>query len=175
MPPAALPRKMLPPPVTMATSTCWSRTLLTWRAIVLTVSWSMPKPCSPMRASPLSLRRTRQYLGASAAPVAIASALGLAFTGGDVDLRRLPPPEAGEPGDDDVLLQLDGGLVDQVLDLLLLVLGPLLLHQAVLLEIGVELAFGDFLRARPLTLLFGLGDSNVSLAPDLRLRHLPPP
>src|SRR6202171_6438553 len=172
MPPAALPRKMLPPPMTMPTSTCWSRTLLTWRAMVLTVSWSMPKPCSPMRASPLSFRRTRQYLGASAAPVAIAAALGLAFTGGEIARGRLPHPETREPGYDDVLFELNGGLVDEVLDFLLVVLGPLLLHQAVLLEVGVELALGDLFGDRLLPLLVGLGDSNVSLAPDHRLRHL---
>src|ERR1700737_3690814 len=171
MPPAALPRKMLPPPMTMATSTCWSRTLLTWRAMVLTVSWSMPKPCSPMRASPLSFRGRRQYLGAPAAPVPRPPP-GLAVPRGVIAPARPPPPETREPGYDDVLFELDGGLVDEVLDFLLVVLGPLLLHQAVLLEVGVELALGDLFGDRLLTLLVGLGDSNVSLAPDHRLRHL---
>src|ERR1700730_16731852 len=172
MPPAALPRKILPPPMTMATSTCWSRTLLIWRAMVLTVSWSMPKPCSPIRASPLSLRRTRQYLGASAAPVAIEVALGPAFTGGHVQDRGLAHPEAGEPGDDDVLFELDGGLVDQVFDPLLVVLGPLLLHKADLGEERVELALRDLVRHGLLTLFLGLGHGNLALPLDQRCGDL---
>src|SRR5258708_13637869 len=124
MPPAELPLKMLPPPITMATSTCRSRTRLTCRAMVLTVSWSMPNPNSPRSASPLSLRSTRRYFGAWAAPGAIAVRLSLARDFGaraGVDYGRLADLEPVKARHHDVLLELTDRLVDQLLALLLFV------------------------------------------------------
>src|SRR5258708_3170353 len=164
MPPAELPRKMLPPPMTMATSTCRSRTRLTCRAMVLTVSWSMPKPEGPRSASPLNLRSTRRYFGAWAAPDAIAVRLSLArdFAGGArVHHGGLADLEARESRDNDVFFQLRDPLVDQLLDLLLFVLGPLLLHQAVLAEESIQLALAALLGPRLLALIPPVLDPRV--------------
>src|SRR5882672_2339380 len=55
------PRKMLPPPMTITTSTPRSRTSWTCRAMSCTASGQMPMPCPPPRASPESLSRMRRY------------------------------------------------------------------------------------------------------------------
>src|SRR5258708_11150768 len=175
MPPAELPRKMLPPPMTMATSTCRSRTRLTGGAMVLTVSWSMARPDGRRSASPLSLRSTRRYFGAWAAPDAIAVRLGLArdfAARAGVDHGSLADLEAGEARHHNVLFELGDGLVDELLDLLLVVLGPLLLHQAMLGKERIELALGDLVGYRLLALVFGGGHGDVALALHDRLWHL---
>src|ERR1700760_3295559 len=54
---AETPRKMLPPPMTMPTSTPSSMTSFTSEAICCNVLGAMPYLPSPISASPLSLRR----------------------------------------------------------------------------------------------------------------------
>src|ERR1041385_3018950 len=55
------PRKMLPPPITIATSTSMVWASATSSAMRARVAGSMPYCRSPIRASPESLRRTREY------------------------------------------------------------------------------------------------------------------
>src|ERR1051325_2750774 len=57
------PRKMLPPPTTTTACTPNSRTSRICSAMPRTASGQIPTPLSPPRASPLSLRRMREYLG----------------------------------------------------------------------------------------------------------------
>ena len=57
------PRKILPPPTTMTTSTPSWRTSPIWRAISWMASGQMPTPDSPPNASPLSLSKMRRYFG----------------------------------------------------------------------------------------------------------------
>src|SRR5512140_1030178 len=57
------PRKMLPPPTTSTTCTPSCFTSPICCAIPCTACGEMPIPCSPPSASPLSLSRTRPYLG----------------------------------------------------------------------------------------------------------------
>src|SRR5262245_8741266 len=57
------PRKMLPPPMTTTTSTPRSRTSRICRARSWTASGLIPTPEALPKASPLSLRRIRRYLG----------------------------------------------------------------------------------------------------------------
>src|SRR5712675_1647565 len=61
---AARPRKMLPPPMTSAISTPSARTSAISEAMRSMTPGSMPKPVSPMRASPESLSRMRLKRGA---------------------------------------------------------------------------------------------------------------
>jgi hypothetical protein len=56
----ATPRKMLPPPMTTATSTPSARASAMSEAMRSTTETSMPKCCSPMSASPDALSRTRR-------------------------------------------------------------------------------------------------------------------
>src|SRR5258706_6455967 len=63
---AASPRKMLPPPMTTATSTPSPRTSAISDAIPSSVAGSMPNPDCPMSASPESLSRIRLKRGAFA-------------------------------------------------------------------------------------------------------------
>src|SRR6187551_1351559 len=104
---AASPRNRLPPPMTTPTSTPSACTSPISRAICVAVVGSMPKGCSPISASPDSLRRTRLY------------AVFPADTTGDY--RRSPRDdtsasaladfETDETRDADVLAELgDGGL-----------------------------------------------------------------
>src|SRR5437763_17181348 len=60
---AETPRKMLPPPMTMPTSTPSSMTSFTSPAICCKVLGEMPYFPSPISASPLSLRRMRLNRG----------------------------------------------------------------------------------------------------------------
>src|SRR6266436_767691 len=57
------PRKIFPPPTTTTTWTPNSRTSRICSAMSCTASGSMPTPLCPPRASPLSLSKTRRYLG----------------------------------------------------------------------------------------------------------------
>ena len=59
------PRKMLPPPMTRASSTPMSSNPPISLQMVPTVSGSIPVFCSPARASPLSLSSTRLYLSSA--------------------------------------------------------------------------------------------------------------
>src|SRR5262245_7477909 len=60
---ATAPRKILPPPTTMARSQPISFTSLISWAKALTVLASMPKLCAPANISPVTFRRIRLYLG----------------------------------------------------------------------------------------------------------------
>src|SRR5437868_1978971 len=60
---AVTPRKMLPPPMTMAISTPVRCTWTISSAMLASVSASMPVRRPPISASPESFRRTRPYLG----------------------------------------------------------------------------------------------------------------
>src|SRR6188768_3898026 len=64
--PGATPRKMLPPPMTMAICTPARRTSPISATILSIVSRSMPYCDSPMSASPDSLTRMRPYAGSLA-------------------------------------------------------------------------------------------------------------
>ena len=66
---AAIPRKMLPPPITMAVSTLVSWTSRISRAISEARLGSTPKPWLPPRASPLSFKRIRLKIVVEAMPV----------------------------------------------------------------------------------------------------------
>src|SRR5690606_26917615 len=57
------PRKMLPPPTTMQTSTPRATAVFTSCAVRLTVAGSIPYSPSPIKASPEIFRRTRLNLG----------------------------------------------------------------------------------------------------------------
>ena len=61
--PCETPRKMLPPPMTIATCTPSSATSFTSRTMRSTVSRLIPKASAPMSASPDSLSRMRGYAG----------------------------------------------------------------------------------------------------------------
>src|SRR5260221_7501649 len=69
--PGATPRKMLPPPITVAIST---PRRATWAisATMPSMVWRlMPNGSSPIRASPESLSRTRLYFGVTAIPFSV--------------------------------------------------------------------------------------------------------
>src|SRR5262249_46605935 len=112
---AASPRKMLPPPMTTATSTPRPRTSATSAAMLSRVVGSMPKPAAPMSASPESLSRMRLKRGVAAGT---ASAMGgdyssetglLGHLGGKIVLLLLQPLAqlpADEAPDLDVLAEL---------------------------------------------------------------------
>ena len=57
------PRKMLPPPTTITTCTPRSRTSRICSAMLATACGQMFSPVGPPRASPLSFKRIRLYLG----------------------------------------------------------------------------------------------------------------
>src|SRR4051794_18480405 len=125
---AAIPRKMLPAPRTMAISTPSSWTRLIWSAMRPSVSGSVPKSSGPMRASPDSFSRIRLNAGTLA--------------------RLLADREAREPPDDDVLARLRRELGADLLDRLAVVLVRVdvrLLEQHDLLEPLVDLALGGAL------------------------------
>src|SRR5438105_2212990 len=63
---AVTPRKIFPPPITMAICTPALCTATISSAMLASVSASMPVRRPPISASPESLRRMRLYLGASA-------------------------------------------------------------------------------------------------------------
>src|SRR5262249_1175154 len=113
---AALPRQMLPPPMTRPT--CTPRSLATCRTSAATRSRTaeeMIPPCSSTSASPLILRRTRRYLS---------------FFGGTSDLGA--QLEAGEAPDPDVLAVARTPLGDQILHRLALVADVALQQQHLL-------------------------------------------
>src|ERR1700722_7234850 len=107
---------MLPAPTTIATSTPWSRTSVTWRATPATRSGSVPNSSDPISASPESFSRFRLKAGA-------------------IDRRAYPVPKqpesagvltdgkAGEAPDRDVLAGCRCELVAQLLDGLAVELG----------------------------------------------------
>src|SRR5512132_517225 len=98
---AAMPRKMLPPPMTMATCTPSAVTSRTSAPTRSRTGGSIPYPWFPASASPESFRTIRRYTGRPSAPV----------------VTRLPSnPEAGEPLDHHALPRLGVGQVDEVLD-----------------------------------------------------------
>src|SRR5690349_24086957 len=70
--PGATPRKMLPPPITVAISTPMRDTCAISATIDSMVCRLMPYASSPIRASPDSLRRMRLYFGAGIGLVGLA-------------------------------------------------------------------------------------------------------
>src|SRR6185503_2412096 len=106
--PGARPRKMLPPPITTATSTPMRDTCAISPTIASIVCRLMPYASSPIRASPDSFSMTRLYFGAGIS----VRGLGLvdSFTnyqeGVSVDLRLL----YGQNLLDRLLVVLDEGL-----------------------------------------------------------------
>src|SRR5215467_6435375 len=122
---ACTPRKMFPPPITMATSTSRSRTVwISWASRSRTAG-SIPYPCSPASASPESFSRTRLNLGFAS-------------------LTDLEPHEAP---DRDLLAGLGAHLGDEVADaeLAARVADVGLVHEARVLEELRELALDDLL------------------------------
>src|SRR6188474_3109598 len=105
---AATPRKMLPPPMTMPTSTPSCVISLMSDAIAEVTAGSIPKFCSPINASPDSFSRTRLYMGDG----------GAGMTKDDYSrwglLRMLADLEAGEPGHRDVFAHLGGRFGDHL-------------------------------------------------------------
>src|SRR3954470_197882 len=67
------PRRMLPPPTTIASCTPRSTIRLAWRATDRVSSMEMPDLLACPNPSPLSLRTTRLYLGLSASGKAVSS------------------------------------------------------------------------------------------------------
>src|SRR6185295_19562390 len=149
------PRKMFPPPMTIA--------VCTRRSWIVRISWasrsrtagSMPYPCSPARASPESFSRMRLKRGSAS-------------------LTDLEPHEAP---DGDLLAGLGAHLGDEVGDPKLAVRVPdvSLVDQAlVLVELG-ELALDDLLEHLGRLLLVGhLLPVDLALALDDIRRHLVP-
>src|SRR5215475_16118900 len=122
---AWMPRKMFPPPMTMAVSTSRSWMVRISRARRSRTAGSMPYPCSPASASPESFSRTRLNLGFAS-------------------LTDLEPHEAP---DRDLLAGLGAHLGDEVGDAELpaRVADVRLVHEArVLVELD-ELALDDLL------------------------------
>src|SRR5437879_4464728 len=171
---AASPRKMLPPPMTTATSTPRARTSATSEAMFSSVAGSMPKPPAPMSASPDSLSRIRLKRGLAAGA---ASAMGgdyisetglLGDLGGKIvlllfqPLTQLPADEAPNL---DVLAQLGHQLREQRPDGLLAVLGahPDLVEQAhVLLPLAYLPVDNPVDHLRLLALLQRLGAEDLA-------------
>src|SRR3954454_1686691 len=123
---AAMPRKMLPAPRTIATSMPSSCSALIWSAMRPSVSGSVPKSRSPMRASPESFSRIRLKAGTC----------------------LLAHGEAREAPDDDVLAGLGRQLGADLLDRLALVLvgvDVLLAQEHDLIEPLADLALGRLL------------------------------
>src|SRR5262245_48233402 len=158
---AAMPRKMLPPPITMAT---WTPSSVTSRISAPTRSstgGSIPYPWSPASASPESFRTIRRYRGR---PAASAAATGSASD-----------PEAGESLDDHPLARLGVGQVDEVLDLRLpaRVLDERLFEQALLGEELLELALDNLVEHLGGLLLVGhLAAVDLPLLLEYRVRHV---
>src|SRR5262245_37529882 len=150
---AASPRKMLPPPRTMPTSTPRSRSSRISCATPPMTFSSIPWPASPARISPLSLRRMRRNFGAT--PSLRAEAV------------------AGEPPHHEILSGLGRGFLEQVADGLLVVANVGLLEQADLREELVELAAHDLVDDRSrLALVLELRDIDGALALHPLRRHV---
>src|ERR1019366_4740633 len=132
---------MLPAPTTIATSTPWSRTAVTWRATAATRSGSVPYSSSPISASPESFRSMRVKAGAIGGSLSRYRAVTEPREG------LLAYGEACEPAYDHILTCGRRELVAQLLDGLALELGivHLLLEQHDRREPRVELAGDDFL------------------------------
>src|SRR4051812_30759033 len=123
---AAMPRKMLPAPRTIATSTSSSCSRLIWSAMRPSVSGSVPNSSGPVRASPESFSRIRLKAGN--------------LSGAD--------REPGEAPDDHVLAGLGRQLGAELFDRLALVLlrvDVLLAQQDDLVEPLADLALGGLL------------------------------
>src|SRR5215470_13128399 len=158
---AAMPLKMLPPPITMAT---WTPRSMTSRISAPTRSstgGSIPYPWSPASASPESFRTMRRYRGRPAASAAATDSAS--------------DPEAGKSLDDDPLARLGVGQVDEVLDLRLAarVFNKRLLEQALLGEILLELALDDLVEhLGGLLLVRHLAAVDLALLLEHGRRHL---
>src|SRR5581483_10294465 len=126
---AVLPRRMLPPPITTATSTPSLWISLTCSAILSTVSGQMPESPSLALDSPENLIKILRYLGFSI---------------------RLSHSEARKTADRDVLAEFGHFLGDEVLDLQGVVLDIGLLQETGLLvklgELTLHDLFDDVLR-----------------------------
>src|SRR5690349_2498200 len=144
---------MLPPPITMAISTPNWWTSLISLAMRRTVWGSMPKPCSPIRTSPLSFSRTLRYFGISELTL-IPQRNFLLVTESSLNFGRqirgsLFQPFAGlephEPSDADVFADLSDQTVNQLFDGLRRVLNEGLIIKANQLIVRLKLAFRDFI------------------------------
>src|SRR5258708_4668876 len=82
----ATPRKMLPPPTTIAICAPSLSASASSSAISCTRCDSRPKPCVPARASPESLRRTRWNAG-----VGIVGSFAFQFPGFELETRNRKP------------------------------------------------------------------------------------
>src|SRR5512132_1476957 len=140
------PRRMLPPPTTMASWTPWAATREAWLAIRLTSSTLIPPSPGRQKLSPESLSKTRRKSGGPEGETASMGGVLMTLKGnrGAEAGRRVPglgptslgggwealaDEEPGEPRDRDVLScpGVDG--LDHVADRLGLVLDESLLHQ----------------------------------------------
>src|SRR6266571_476037 len=139
---------MLPPPITIATSTPRSWTSRTSSAIRRMTSGSSPNWRAPMRASPLSLRRILRYFGSLATPAPDDPAprnLSARRAARSLPRVLLPEDEAREPLDPDVLPRPGDDGVDQLPDRHVRVAHERLLHEAEFLVELLHLAVHDLL------------------------------
>src|SRR5687768_13851364 len=134
---AASPRKMLPPPTTIAISTPPSLASAICAAISRVTSGSIPYCRDPISASPESFSSTRRYAGAPMVRSSTSGGLFVNAVGGGLADRH--PDEARDP---DVLAEQRDLLGDQVAHLLVGV-AVLQLHQADRLEPLAQLALDD--------------------------------
>src|SRR5688500_17094470 len=129
---AAVPRTMLPPPITSPSATPISCTARISSVSRCTTGGLMPKPCSPASASPLILSSTRRYLTAGAPSAAAGERGASAAPGCAPSATLLAQREAGEPANLDLLAGLGGDLGDQLPHRLVRVLDERLLQQRLL-------------------------------------------
>src|SRR5437660_7163875 len=111
------PRRMFPPPTTMASSTPRSATRDAWRAIRLTSSTLMPASPGRQKLSPESLSKTRRNRGGPYGEAAsIIDSPSGPFGSIGRGSTRLADDEPGEPRDRDVLAGARVDLLDHVAD-----------------------------------------------------------
>src|SRR5712692_10259335 len=140
---------MLPPPITIATSTPRPWTSRISSAMRWMTAGSRPNWRGPMRASPLSFRRILRYLGSLPTPAPDCAARRSA-RGADRILACpvLAEDEAREPLHPDVLPRLADHAADSILDRDVRIAHERLLHQAELLIELLHLAGDDLLDHR---------------------------
>src|ERR1700722_3792616 len=132
------PRTMLPPPITMPTSTFKLTTSRISSANRSIVTKSNPRPLPPASASPDSLRRTRGYLTSQPrGPLATADSAPAATS---LLLAHLEP---SEPSHGDLLAHLGREFVHQIGNRLLGIAHPLLVQQGDVLVERLDLAGHD--------------------------------
>src|SRR2546426_6000876 len=173
----ASPRKMLPPPITRASSQPSAWTSFSSAPNAASTSGSIPYPAGPASASPLILRSTRRYVGAAAVATAGGSGSGLASSGGllvvRTPLERFPELEAGEAAHRDVDAEPHDRLFDDLLDGPIALLDERLLEEADVLVEALDLPFDDALDdLLGLAGLPGLREVDLALGLELLRRHV---